>query len=424
MSLFRLRCLLTALLVFLAGAASSASPTWDARKLVNEQGAVGATSLRADGKEVASVNRAHVAQFIEIVDRIGPQYGIRPEVVIVPGKSPNAFATKNKSGAPIVGVNPEMLALAGGDPDLAAVVVGHELAHLQLNHLEDGRNRQAVVGILAVIAGAAVGYNVARRGGDGAPFVELAGLGGLLVNRKFDRDQERNADELGMKAMNAAGYDVHAAPRLWIRMKQYGEGGSGLWTSTHPSHEERIEVLTQLASAIRPLDSTTPAAVARSSIPRASIERGQTVTQYSLSGDADWCLVLPEIADCTFSDERTCLAKGQCRTKSALSEQALNALGEPVKGTATWCLGSRDGLTQKCEFESWDGCNAARGDVQSPCTSREELRPSTTRPRIASTPPVSSAAPIALLPIACRLGDGTTETLPRVQCASRGGTPD
>ena len=80
-----------------------------------------------------------------------------------------------------------MLRLAGDDSDLAAVVVGHEMAHLQLNHMDEGQKRAAAIGVLSVIAGAVAGYNVAKRGGDGAPAMDLAAdMAAQLVNRKFD----------------------------------------------------------------------------------------------------------------------------------------------------------------------------------------------------------------------------------------------
>ena len=426
----RSKLLLFVTLVLVAGASLASTPMWDARKLVYEHGRSGSTSLVSQGKPVATVDRSKVAQFVEIVDKIGPQYGLRPDIVIFPGSAPNAFATRNKAGLPVIGVNPAMLDVAQGDADMVATVVGHELAHLQLNHIDEARSREAAVNIIAIIAGAAIGYNVARRGVDGTPFLELAGVGALLVNRKFDRDQERAADELGLKAMFAAGYDGKAAPRLWERMKSYGGGGSGLWTSTHPSHDERIEALTQMAVLMRPERSGSTAVITAST--GQSIEAGPTRPdnggRYSLTGSSDWCLVSPQSADCTFPDQDTCSAKGnKCRARLSLAEDFLDTQGDPVQGSSSWCIADPDGTKQRCEFDSWDQCNAKRLSARFPCTNRDDLRPvngQPSRPTAAVAPSgVSSSTPTTLQAIACQLPDGAVETLPRVQCASRGGAP-
>jgi hypothetical protein len=219
-----------------------------------------------------------------------------------------------------------------------------------------------------LIAGAALGYNVARRGVDPTAVLELSAIGGTLVNRKFDRDQERAADELGMKAMHAAGYDVHAAPRVWVAMSRVTSGGSGWWTSTHPSHVERIEALEKMAVAMKPNGATASVMVAsaQSSAPPAAAPTEGRAGSYALSGDDGWCLVWERSADCRFKDLDSCKARGgDCRLRTAFSE-------EPSRSAAT---------------ES------------------------------------SASVPVTLQPVACLLEDGTTETLPRVQCASRGGSP-
>lgn len=360
--------LLAALL--LLSIAAWAQPVWDARRLVSERGSSGTTSLRADGKDVATVDNARVARLVEIVDKIGPQFSLRPEVVIIPGKAPNAFATRNKQGQAVVGFNPAMLDVTGDDADMAAVVVGHELAHLELKHVDESKSREAAVNIIALIAGAAVGYKATQRGRDGTPYIELAGIGALLVNRKFDRDQERAADQLGMKAMHASGYDVHAVPRMWMAMSRVTQGGSGWWASTHPSHSERIETLTQLAVAMRPTGTSPTTTMVASALTRpnaavAPSTEGRADT-YALSGDDGWCLVWGQSADCRFKDLDTCKARGtDCRERTAFTQK----LPQSSAASAT------------------------------------------------------SVVPVTLQPVICQLPDGTTETLPRVQCASRGGSP-
>jgi len=127
------------LVALLALGAQANAQVWDARKLLAVQGPSGTVSLRAEGKELAQVDRAHVARFVEVVDKVDGRYGLNPDVVLIPGKMPNAFAGRTKEGKAVVGVNPAMLELTGSDRDMTAVVVGHELAHLQLKHSDEGK---------------------------------------------------------------------------------------------------------------------------------------------------------------------------------------------------------------------------------------------------------------------------------------------
>jgi TPR repeat protein len=78
------------------------------------------------------------------------------------------------------------------------------------------------------------------------------------VNAKFSRDQEREADDLGIQYMTKAGYDPYAARRFWDLMESKGGGESGLWMSSHPSNVERKGTLSALAAAYSPNKTTDP----------------------------------------------------------------------------------------------------------------------------------------------------------------------
>jgi predicted Zn-dependent protease len=58
----------------------------------------------------------------------------------------------------------------------------------------------------------------------------------------FSRQQESEADHLGMILMAKAGYDPHAALDLWKRMAEIAQGQRPPeWLSTHPSEATRVE---------------------------------------------------------------------------------------------------------------------------------------------------------------------------------------
>ncbi len=85
-----------------------------------------------------------------------------------------------------------------------AAVLGHEIGHVAARHQAAGYTRQVLAGVLTTVG--LVALETARvQGGD------LLAQGGLLATNlvlmKYSRDQERQADELGMEYMTAAGYN-------------------------------------------------------------------------------------------------------------------------------------------------------------------------------------------------------------------------
>ena len=68
---------------------------------------------------------------------------------------------------------------------------------------------------------------------------------------KFSRDQELEADELGLTFMAIAGYDPREAPRFWERMEAQAGGGARPpeFLSTHPGPNRRIEQLNKMMPA-------------------------------------------------------------------------------------------------------------------------------------------------------------------------------
>lgn len=214
-------------------------------------------TVSRDGQRipVATVSRDWVERVVRVTARLAPIYGLdMPKVILAHDQSPNAFVTIDKqSNQPIMAVNTEMLRLVGDADDLAAAVVGHELGHLKGRHLSDGAARQGLVSLIGLIAGFALDMSQAKRGIDTQGLgMQIGGLGGDLVNAKFSRDQEREADELGINAMVRAGFDPAAVPKLWQLLASRGNGGGGVWLDSHPSHEERTRAMELAAARLVP----------------------------------------------------------------------------------------------------------------------------------------------------------------------------
>lgn len=131
-----------------------------------------------------------------------------------------------------------------------AAVLGHEIGHYLQRHslerLRDAKSRSAFAQFLGIALSAA-------GAGSAAPLAELAVLAGGFA---YTRDQERDADRIGLELMTGAGYAPIEASRVWAQLleeQKAGEkdedwSGSFLFAS-HPSSAERQQTLAELAQA-------------------------------------------------------------------------------------------------------------------------------------------------------------------------------
>lgn len=119
-----------------------------------------------------------------------------------------------------------------------AVVMGHEVAHAIANHGRERMSQQmALNGILSI--GAATTGETQNKVDD--ILLQAVGAASPLGMLKFSRDQESEADHIGLIFMAMAGYDPSMAPEFWERMTAMSGGQEPPeFLSTHPSHATRI----------------------------------------------------------------------------------------------------------------------------------------------------------------------------------------
>jgi predicted Zn-dependent protease len=67
------------------------------------------------------------------------------------------------------------------------------------------------------------------------------------------RENEQEADRIGVELAARGGYDPRAAVSLWKKMASLGGGQTPQWLSTHPSHETRIRDLQDYSQRVMPL---------------------------------------------------------------------------------------------------------------------------------------------------------------------------
>jgi predicted Zn-dependent protease len=120
-----------------------------------------------------------------------------------------------------------------------AVVIGHETGHAIAQHGNERMSQQ----LIAQMGGVALSVALSSKPQQTQDiFNQAYGIGatyGALL--PFSRQQESEADKLGLVLMAAAGYDPHAAVDLWQRMAALSGGQQvPAFLSTHPSDQNRI----------------------------------------------------------------------------------------------------------------------------------------------------------------------------------------
>ncbi|MBL7556244.1 MAG: M48 family metallopeptidase [Bdellovibrionaceae bacterium] len=169
------------------------------------------------------------------------------EIVLIDNEEPNAWCMPGGKMAVYTGIMP-ILKTEGA----LAAVMGHEVAHATRRHGQKGYARAieeqqtgALIGVATAVGGQILCKTEQCR--------LLAGIGGAAAgvaltffNRKFSREDETEADQVGQVLMAKAGYDPAESIVLWERMNAAKGGEAPEWMSTHPSDANRRAKLTQL----------------------------------------------------------------------------------------------------------------------------------------------------------------------------------
>lgn len=181
--------------------------------------------LKDNGPEFQMVKRV-VDRLVKVADDPGFQWEVH---VIDDPKTVNAWCMPGGKIAVYTGILP----LTQDETGLA-VVLGHEMGHAVARHGTERMSQEQVLGgVLSVV---------------GTKYQNLAQYQsaiGMVVNYgvllPFGRDQESEADHIGLIYMARAGFDPRKAVEFWERMaKNSGGGAPPELLSTHPSDEHRI----------------------------------------------------------------------------------------------------------------------------------------------------------------------------------------
>ncbi len=131
------------------------------------------------------------------------------------------------------------------DDDEVAAIMGHEVSHALLEHARERLGKTTATRLGIELGAALFGLgNAGRMVGD---------LGGQLLTLKFSRDDESEADALGLILAAKAGYNPRAGVTLWQKMLEANKGAPPQWLSTHPSGEARIREIESRLPSVQPI---------------------------------------------------------------------------------------------------------------------------------------------------------------------------
>ncbi|WP_028908839.1 M48 family metallopeptidase [Prevotella sp. AGR2160] len=162
-----------------------------------------------------------------------------------------------------------------------AIVLGHEIAHAVAKHsaeqMTKAQNQNIGIQLGGALLGAVAGSDVANVAAN------VASNGFQLLNLKYSRQDELEADHMGLIFAAMAGYDPQQAIPFWKRMAgNSGNGSSGSYTgastsdflSTHPSDAKRIAALEQeMPEALKYYKQSSKAVTTKKTTSRKSSSR-------------------------------------------------------------------------------------------------------------------------------------------------------
>lgn len=164
------------------------------------------------------------------------QYNFNWEFNLIKSDEVNAWCMPGGKVAVYSGLMP----IAKNDAGLATVM-GHEIGHAIARHSAERMSQELAAQAGGAVVGAATNNKSAATQ---AIINQLYGIGGQLTLLKYSRDQESEADRLGLTFMAMAGYDPHEAVTFWERMAAQNKGGSPPeFLSTHPADATRIAAI-------------------------------------------------------------------------------------------------------------------------------------------------------------------------------------
>jgi Zn-dependent protease with chaperone function len=196
---------------------------------------------RPDGSTYDTIKVSDAKSLVLLTSALGLSAGVQPVLFLRESDEINAAATYDAKGVPMVILNKPMMDLIKDDHDMAAALIGHEIAHLSLGHIRSRAATNMMGSLIGIIAGVALESIVQTTYGLQNIGIEGGNLIGTVFATTFSRDQEREADSTGIKLAQENGYSPDGAVRLFQAIEKKTGNSPMTFLKTHPNPSERIK---------------------------------------------------------------------------------------------------------------------------------------------------------------------------------------
>lgn len=196
--------------------------------------------LNVEGRLVNRLPSELMRHIFEVKEKIEIAAELEIDLYVMPGDTPNASAGTRENRNTVL-INIAMINLVGDNIHIWAALLGHEIAHLKLGHGEKQAKRNMPLAAVKTVA------NVLNPFGGAAAGYLLDGIG-----QKYGRDAERQSDYIGVVWAIESEYDAHGAAQLHELLALHSKKHPLPFLSSHPSNEERIKTLSDLADRLSP----------------------------------------------------------------------------------------------------------------------------------------------------------------------------
>lgn len=206
-----------------------------------KQQAAAKGALGPDNHSQVKRLRAIAGRMIPLAGRYNPRASQwQWEVNLIGSKQINAFCMPGGKIAVYTGLI-DTLKLTD---DELAMVMGHEIAHALREHARERMAKSGLTQLGAGLLGELIG---------GGQYAGAFRFGGDLLNLKFSRSDESDADVVGLDLAARAGFDPRAGVTLWQKMMAANQAAPLEFLSTHPAGQNRVKGIEKHLSEVMPL---------------------------------------------------------------------------------------------------------------------------------------------------------------------------
>lgn len=185
--------------------------------------------------------RAIAGRMIPLTGRYNPRASAwHWEVNLIGSQQINAFCMPGGKIAVYTGLI-DTLKLTD---DELAMVMGHEIAHALREHARERMAKSGLTQLGAGLLGELIG---------GGRYAGAFRFGGDLLNLKFSRSDENDADVVGLDLAARAGFDPRAGVTLWQKMTATQQTTPPEFISTHPAGKNRVREIEKHLPEVMPL---------------------------------------------------------------------------------------------------------------------------------------------------------------------------